>query len=466
MPRHRVYREEATKHMRQRNFYTLVGIVVVALIAIVLDVSGINNAFTINLWKPVKINQGIDLQGGARVLLQAVPTNGQIPDDQTMEAARQIITDRVNGGLGVNEPVVQVVTNNNRRYISVELPGLKKDTQQVLNILQRTGVLTLVGNGSTNLAVGASTGSYPVLARGIDLNIKSVQVAADQFGRPAVDFSVNEPATTQISTYTSAHVGTGYMAVAVDGKVVSDPIIQGAITGGSGQITTNSTDEATSLATILRYGALPVPLKIQSVNEISASLGPSNVQASLLAGGVGLLIVIVFMAIYYRIPGILADVALIIYALVALAVFKVIPVTFTLAGIAGFILSIGMAVDANILIFERLKEELRAGHSIGAAVDAGFSRAWPSIRDSNISTMMTCVILWWFGSTFGASIIVGFATTLGLGVVISLLTAVLVSRTFLRLLVQGARPSNARLFGADALPRAQTPQAHVQPRGV
>jgi len=453
--------------VRQRNFYTLVGIVVVALIAIVLDLSGVGNGFTINLWKPVTIHQGIDLQGGARVLLQAVPSDGKTPSDDTMNAARQIIESRVNGGLGVSEPVVQVVQNGGLRFISVELPGLAKDIRQVESVLQRTGVLTLVALNSTSLPSGASTKGYQVLAHGTDLIASSVSVGSDATNPQyyAVSLRVNDQAGSAISTYSSAHVG-GYMGIAIDNKIFESPSIQQPL-GSQFEINRLQTiDQANNLATVLKYGALPIPLKIQSVNEVSASLGPSNVQASLLAGGVGLLIVMLFMAIYYRVPGILADGALLIYALVALAVFKVIPVTFTLAGIAGFILSIGMAVDANILIFERLKEELRAGHSIGASVDAGFSRAWPSIRDSNISTMMTCGILWWFGSTFGASIIVGFATTLGLGVVISLLTAVLVSRTFLRLLVQGARPSNVRLFGADALPQAQTPQAHVQPRGV
>jgi len=451
--------------MRQRNFYTLVGIVVVALIAIVLDLSGVGNGFTINLWKPVTLHQGIDLQGGARVLLQAVPADGKTPSDDTMNAARQILQSRVNGGLGVSEPVVQVVKNGNLRYVSIELPGLTKDIRQVESVLQRTGVLTFVALNSTPLPVNASTKGYQILAQGTDLIASSVSVGSDQYGTYAVNLRVNDQAGSTISTYSSAHVG-GYMGIAVDNKIFESPRIDQPL-GAQFQIDRiQPIDAANNLATVLKYGALPIPLKIQSVNEISASLGPANVQASLLAGAVGLLIVMLFMAIYYRVPGLLADGALLIYALVALAVFKVIPVTFTLAGIAGFILSIGMAVDANILIFERLKEELRAGHSIGAAVDAGFSRAWPSIRDSNISTMITCGILWWFGSTFGASIIVGFATTLGLGVVISLLTAVLVSRTFLRLLVQGARPSNVRLFGADALPQAQTPQVHVQPRGV
>jgi preprotein translocase subunit SecD len=191
-----------------------------------------------------------------------------------------------------------------------------------------------------------------------------------------------------------------------------------------------------------------VPLQVARVQAVSTTLGPDNVRASILAGAVGLVIVMLFMAVHYRVPGLLADAALLIYVLVVFALFKLIPVTLTLAGIAGFILSIGMAVDANILIFERMREELRLGRTLGAAIEAGFARAWPSIRDSNGTTMLSCAILWWFGSTFAASIIVGFATTLFIGVVLSMLTAVLVSRTFLHLALADASPTRRALFGA------------------
>jgi preprotein translocase subunit SecD len=436
--------------MRQRNFYTLLGIVIVVILAIVTDVSG-TRAFTLNLGRPIIVHQGLDLKGGARVLLKAVPPPGQkLPDDNTMEATRQIIESRVNGGFGVSEPVIQTVTSGNDRYISVELPGLNaKSLVDVEGVLQNTGQLTLVENGSTYLAPGASTKGLPVLARGTDIVASSVVQGTDQAGLPVVDFSVRGAAVTRVANYTTAHVG-GYMAIAIDNKVYSDPTIQTPIDGGQIEINHigGSFDAAHNLMVTLKYGALPVPLRIVGVQDVSATLGPSNVQASLVAGLVGLFIVVLFMAVYYRLPGLLADGALLIYALVVLATFKIIPVTLTLAGIAGFILSIGMAVDANILIFERMKEELRGGRSISAAVDAGFSRAWPSIRDSNISTMITCAILWWFGSTFAASIIVGFATTLFIGVAISMLTAIVVSRTFLRLVLAGTRTTNRALFGA------------------
>ncbi len=430
----------------RRNFYTLIGIIIVVVLAIVVDASG-TNAFTLNLWRPVTTHLGLDLQGGARVLLKAVPQPGQKLDDSTMEAARSIIESRVNGGFGVSEPQIQTVKSGNQRYISVELPGLKKNLQSVESVLQRTGQLTFVALGATPLQPGASTKGYKVLAKGTDLDPKSVAVGTDAKGAPTVDLTVRDPGATAISNYSSSHVGQ-YMGIAVDNKIISSPVIQSAL-GSQFEISNiGSYDAANNLAITLKYGALPVPLKIAGVEDVSASLGPSNVRASLLAGAVGLFIVILFMAIYYRLPGLLADCALLIYALVVFATFKLIPVTLSLAGVAGFILSIGMAVDANILIFERMKEELRGGRSIHSATDAGFARAWPSIRDSNVSTMITCAILYWFGSTFAASIIVGFASTLFIGVVISMITAILVSRTFLRLVLAGTHATNRALFGA------------------
>ncbi len=437
--------------MRQRNFYTLVGILIVTLLAIVINFSGLTKAFTLNLGRPIVAVTGLDLQGGAQVLLKAIPQNGQIPSDDELNAASQIIEARVNGGFGVREPIVRTVKSNNDRYISVELPGLKdKDVQKVEQSLQSTGVLTIVGNATTPLKTGDPTTKFQIIVHGTDINVRSVAVGTDpNTFTPQVTFSVNSGAADKLASYTQQHVGQ-YMAIALDNKVYQDTTVKEPIPTGNVAISTNTLDDAKNIATELKYGALPIPLKIASVRQVSASLGPANIRSSITAGLVGLFIVVLFMALYYRLPGLIADSALVIYALVVFATFKLIPVTLTLAGIAGFILSIGMAVDANILIFERMKEELRAGHSVSAAVDSGFSRAWPSIRDSNASTMITCAILYWFGSTFGASIIVGFATTLFLGVAISMITAILVSRTFLRLVLGGSNSRTARraLFGA------------------
>ena len=211
------------------------------------------------------------------------------------------------------------------------------------------------------------------------------------------------------------------------------PVIQTAITDGQGQISGGDFTEQSvnELANTLRYGALPLPLKVVESRAVGPTLGADSVRKSVIAGAIGLAIVLLFMMLYYRLPGILAGLALVIYTLVTYALFRLIPVTLTLPGIAGFVLSIGMAVDANILIFERLKEELLAGRTIRQAVDLGWKRAWSSIRDSNISTLITCLILFWFGSTFGASLVKGFAITLALGVLVSMFTAITVTRTFL-----------------------------------
>jgi len=215
--------------------------------------------------------------------------------------------------------------------------------------------------------------------------------------------------------------------------VLSAPRINSAIPEGRGEITGRFTrEEAESLAVQMRYGALPVPLEVVNRRTIGATLGADSVQRSVTAGLIGLITVLLFMTIYYRLPGSLASLALLIYAGLNLALYKLIPVTLTLPGIAGFLLSTGMAVDANILIFERMKEELRWGRSLRAAVEAGFKRAWTSILDSNLSTLITCTILVLFGRTFGAQAVLGFALTLGMGVLVSMFTAVTVTRTFMR----------------------------------
>jgi preprotein translocase subunit SecD len=235
----------------------------------------------------------------------------------------------------------------------------------------------------------------------------------------------------------------GYLAIVLDKTVISTPRVNTPITGGSGLISGDfDQEEANKLSVQLRYGSLPVPLKVIETRAIGPTLGQDSLQKSLKAGAIGMGIVILFMALYYRLPGVVADFALITYALLTFALFKLIPVTLTLPGIAGFVLSIGMAVDANVLIFERLKEELKQGKSLHYAIDLAWNRAWPSIRDSNISTLITCAILFWFGSTFGASLIKGFAVTLALGVGVSLFTAVTVTRTYLHIVMDNIKLSD------------------------
>lgn len=407
------------------------------------------------------VHQGLDLQGGLQAVLEADVPAGTTITRSDIERAKVIVDRRVNG-LGLSEAVVQI-TQDNRRIV-VELPGAD-DPQTALAGLKQTGLLEFVdmgtnpvpegtliqtdcinpalvdcGNPTGTLPIPTSTvtstatipGPFHTVMSGVAIADASVGTVS-QLGGLGVNFRLT-PAGAQIfSSFTASHIGQT-LAIVVDKQVISTPRIDNAITSGEGTISGSFTqDSANQLANNLRYGALPVPLKVIQSREVGPSLGADSVRKSIIAGVAGLSVVALFMLLYYRLPGAIAVVALLIYAVITFALFKLIPVTLTLPGIAGFVLSVGVAVDANILIFERMKEELRGGKSIHNAVDAGFSRAWPSIRDSNISTLITCAILYYFGNTFGASIVKGFAFTLGLGVFVSLFTAILVTRVILHL---------------------------------
>jgi preprotein translocase subunit SecD len=413
---------------------------------------------------PFTIKEGLDLQGGVLVLLAPDPskhyTNQQVQDAMPATIAR--ITERVNGGLGVNEPDIREVTSNNVPSIAVELPGLNSGNpfQQIQELL-KTGDLQFWDTGpGGNLPQGATfdptqyaqynPGDKPLFT-GADLDPSQLGVSPDPNGgnNYQINFGMKGNAIQKFSTYTANNIGHA-LTIVLDGKVISSPTIQSQIPG-NGVITGQFTlQQAQDIVNVLKYGALPIVLTIQSEQLVAATLGQDSILKSEIAGAIGLSIVILFMLLYYRLPGFLADCALILYAIFTFAVFKMIGVVLTLAGIAGFVLSIGMAVDANVLIFERVKEELRAGRLLASAIDIGWKRAWPSIRDSNISTLITCAVLYYFGSNFGASIIVGFATTLFLGVLISMFTAVVVTRTFLNLLVPTGLISHPALFGLPA----------------
>jgi protein-export membrane protein SecD len=258
-------------------------------------------------------------------------------------------------------------------------------------------------------------------------------------GQTASEWGVNftlagNEESQRFATHTSTHIGQP-MAIVLDGQVLSAPVIQAALTTG-GQITGNFTQQrAQELALQLRYGALPVPLHVESIEQVGASLGAESVQASVRAGILGVLVVGIFMLVYYRIPGLVADLALLLFAAINFALYKFIPVTLTLPAIVGFLISVGAAVDGNILIFERVREELRAGRSLDKAIQLGFTRAWPSIRDSNISTIIVALIVYFFGGQFGASAVRGFSVTLILGLITNLFTAVIVTHTFLNVLL-------------------------------
>ena len=480
--------------MRERNYMLLVGIIFLALIAGWINLPDNPGLRVGPINKEIKVHEGLDLQGGLQVLLQADVNDCNSVSNESMEAAKAVVENRINA-LGVVEPLIQ---RSGACRIIVQLPGIS-NTDEAIRTFGGTGLLEFIDAGDTPLVEGqvvqttglstvvlpgqpvptvvptaaptisattSLTGTAPVtttapvtptyrtVMTGKDLKTAAVAFA-QQTNTPYISFQLSDDGGKIFGDYTSKNVNK-YLAITMDKIVISSPVIKSAITGGSGIIEGKFTlDEANRLAIQLKYGSLPVPLKVVTSSAIGPTLGRDSVNRSLTAGAIGLIIVILFMLLYYRLPGLLADIALVIYALIVFAIYKFgIPglfpyVTLTLPGIAGFILSVGMAVDANILIFERMKEELRSGRTLSMAIESGFQRAWSSIRDSNISTLITCAILLWFGTTFGASIVAGFALTLAIGVLVSLFTAITVTRTFLRLVMDMNVTENMWWFGVS-----------------
>lgn len=508
--------------MPRKTAYWLLAILILTAVAAWVDLPTNPGINFLGISREIKVHEGLDLQGGIQVLLEAKPPAGTTVTADTMAAAKSIVEQRVNG-LGVSEPVIQQQGSNR---IIVELPGVK-DPDQAIATFHETGLLEFVDSGPTYLPEGtvvkttlgesstspagtatpapsaspSPTGTtspatpspsnpvspttsasgvtntqtvspttpsttppadqqqvYRTILTGKD--VSSADVAFDNLQRPMVSFTLTDEGGKKFNDYTSQNIGK-YLSIVMDKKVISSAVIK-AVIQKNGVIEGVSLQEAQKIVVQLKYGALPVPLEVVQNTTVGPTLGQDSVAKSLNAGLIGLGLVALFMVLYYRLPGALADVSLGIYTVLVFALFKLIPVTLTLAGIAGFILSIGMAVDANVLIFARVKDELRHGKTLGSAVEAGFKHAWPSIRDSNISTMITCVILFWFGSTFGASIIKGFALTLGIGVAVSMFTAITVTRTFMRLLQSSitggiVRVSEERLrwlYGLSGGPKA------------
>lgn len=409
--------------------------------------------------RDVRPRLGLDLQGGLQVLLEAdIPEDQEISPEE-MDIARLIVQQRTDA-LGVNENSITVA--GNRRIVG-EFPGLE-DTESVLATIQQTGLLEFVDTGDYNPEPGTilqtdySPTGLPIEFEDADVpiyhtvmtgaEIDSVVVQPDSLSRYGISFVLKANGAQIFGEHTSANTNK-FLAIVLDKQVISAPQIGDPITGGQGVITGNFTlEEANAFAIQLRYGSLPVPLKIVETRIIGPTLGADSLNKSLTAGMIGMIIVALFMIIYYRLPGFAAVLSILIYAAISFAIFKWFHFTLTLPGVAGFLLSTGAALDANILIFERMKEELRSGKNLAQAVDQGWSRAWSSIRDSNLSAIITAVILFWFGSSFGATIVKGFSLTLALGVMISLFTAIYVTRTLLVLLINGFKPTNyERWFG-------------------
>lgn len=455
--------------MKDRNLTALISILILAVVALVIALPISHPSWMTNLifWQPegyrdLELKQGLDLQGGLQVLLQADFGGGPV-DNNAVDAAKVVVENRVNG-LGVAEPLVQ---RQGEDRIIVELPGIDNPDQAIAT-LKGTGLLEFIEVGRNTLLPGTvvvtdhpagdvtagdaeqpagqvnpTTGEpYHAVMTGADL--KSAQVGFDSVtSAPIIQFELTDSGGKIFADYTRNHVGD-VVAITMDKVVLSAPVIQSVIDQGSGQITGQFTlEEARSLAIQMQYGALPVPLQVIDTRAVGATLGADSVQSSVTAGAIGLLVVLLFMLIYYRLPGLLADFALIIFVLINLSIFKLLPVTLTLPGIAGFLLATGTAVDANILIFERMKEEVRLGKPLRVAVNAGFDRAWTSILDSNLSTIITAIILLWFGSTFGASTVRGFAITLLIGVGTSMFTAVFITRVFMRFVFERRNTESA-----------------------
>ncbi len=450
--------------MRNRNSWLIITLLLVAF-SLWIDLSKdivVFNPFnnTPLVERNVDVKLGLDLRGGLQALLEAdVPAETAVSVEE-LQNATNILQNRANA-LGVSE--ITMVTAGDRRIVA-EFPGLT-NPEEMVAALKQTALLEFVDmsnapvpDGTTILTdfgletPGPTTNEngeaiYHTIMTGAGLESAVVQRDPSS-GQIAISFTLDSEAADVFSEYTSTHVGQ-YLAIVLDKRVISAPRINQAITDGQGQISGGFTQEsAQTLAVQLRSGALPIPIKVVQSRTIGATLGEESIRRSVQAGIIGMIVVILFMAFNYRLPGVIADLALICYTLFSLMLFKLIPVTLTLPGIAGFILSLGMAVDANVLIFERLKEELRSGRNLRQAIDLAWSRAWPSIRDSNTSTLITCAILFIFGNTFGASIVKGFSVTLSLGVVVSLFTAIIVTRTFLHSVLDSVKTTeHPRWFG-------------------
>ncbi len=394
---------------------------------------------------------GLDLQGGTHLIYEAdmkdIAANRA---GDAMDGVRDVIERRVNL-FGVTEPLVQIEGKNR---LVVELAGIK-EVEQAIKMIGETPFLEFREESTREQAAAfykQQTGKdmpaqaegpffLPTALTGKDLARSDIRFNQTT-GAPEVDLEFNDRGKQLFADMTTKNVGKR-IAIYLDGGVITAPTVQEPIKEGKAVISGKFTvDEAKTLVKRLNAGALPVPIKLISQQTIGATLGQDSLAKSLKAGIYGFLLVALFMILYYRLPGFLASAALVIYTLIVLAIFNLIPVTLTLAGIAGLILSIGMAVDANVLIFERMREELAAGRSLNLAIEDGFSRAWPSIRDSNLTTLITALALFWFGS----GTIKGFAIALSIGILVSMFSAIIITKTFLQLILTPKIEKYKQLF--------------------
>ena len=434
-----------------KNSYFLMTLVIISFLLLAFvypqGVNKVSQKFNIGFTVPEQpFRLGLDLLGGTHLIYQAdLSQVSSIEVSDAMQGVRDVVERRVNL-FGVSEPIVQV---SGQDRLIVELAGIR-DVSQAIQLIGETPFLEFrEETGQTQdilnaQAVGERLGEEPFASTGLDgRHIERAQVIFDpQTGVPQVSLQLNKEGADLFKEITKRNIGK-LVAIYLDGAPISVPVVQSEIPDGRAVISGNfNPQEAKLLVTRLNSGALPVPISLISQQTIGASLGKASLEKSLMAGIYGLIAVALFMIFFYRLPGVVSVFALTVYVLLVLAIYKIIPVTLTLAGMAGFILSLGMAVDANVLIFARMREELKIGKSLTQSVQEGFNRAWLSVRDSHVTTLIGALVLYMFTT----SIVRGFALTLGIGVLVSLLTATMVTRKMLLLFVSPGFDKKKWLF--------------------
>lgn len=397
-------------------------------IRLLLVIAILTGAVCIILREPVKL--GLDLKGGVYAVLEAAPEKeGDVIDNETMNSLIEVLDRRING-IGVAESVVQKAGNNR---VIIELPGIS-DTTEAINMIGKTALLEFkIMDENGNLGPTLLTGGA----------LKKAQVGYGNLGEPQINFEMKPEGAIEFARITRENVGK-QLAIVLDGKVQTAPVIRTEIPGGTGSISGNYTvEEAKRTATLLNSGALPIKAEIVETRTVGASLGDESIAASMVAGKVAMALIGIFMLIFYRFPGIVADIALVCFGIITFALLQFIGATLTLPGIAGLILSAGMAVDANVIIFERIKEELGFGNTIRGAINAGFSKGFVAIFDSNLTTLIITGILF----IFGTGPVKGFAVTLTIGTVASMFTAIVMTKVLLMVFVEVFHLTNPKLFG-------------------
>ncbi|MBN2083010.1 protein translocase subunit SecD [bacterium] len=409
------------------------------IIAIVIVVALINPLYrSLNLHAPI-VTLGLDLRGGVEVLLRAEPENGQQPTDDQMRGVQYVVRNRVDPQGTKEISLTQVGVDR----ILLQVPG-ERNPDAILEIIGETALLEFVNTGDDSFEAGDNFNiegtkerkeeyaKYVTILTGADL--KSAYTLFPN-NRPTIGFEFKPEAANAFGSFTNNHVHK-YLTILLDGVVLTSPVINGPIWGGKGIIEGQFTiEEVDKITRQLNAGALPVPLTALSSSVVGPTLGQQSINKSYIAGLVGFIIVLIYMLVFYRLSGVVAAVALSLYVVLVMGYFSLINATLTLPGIAGFLLSIGMAIDGNIIIFERLKEELRWGKTLVAAMESAFARAWVAILDGNVTTLIAAAVLYFFGT----GPVKGFAVTLSIGILLSMFSAVFVTRNIMELLVRSVR---------------------------